>query len=101
MPPILPLSLQVDMIGTLYADRAFPPGWTLGDPLPVPAALAGWHVNVTPEVVEAHPELDPFVVTPVTLRRVWAGDDPSNPSRTIALVFVDEPEADDCLSDLT
>ncbi len=50
----------------------------------------GWHVNVTPRVMEARPDLEPFVVTPSILRRVWAGDDPENPVLTVALRFADE-----------
>lgn len=60
---------------------------------PEPEAAEGWHVNTTPQVLAARPELEPFVITPATLRRVWAGDDPANPARTVALRFADEAEA--------
>lgn len=55
-----------------------------------PIILAGWHVNITPEVLTARPELAGFVVTPSRLRRVWAGDDPTAPVLTVALRFADE-----------
>jgi hypothetical protein len=58
-----------------------------------PTPLPGWHVNVTPEVVDARPELKAFVVTPSALRRVWSGDDPTNPVLTVALRFENEAEA--------
>jgi len=69
--------MSVDAIGPLYNDD--------GEP------LTGWHVNVTPDMVTA--ELEPFVVTPSRLRRVWAGDDPVEPEITVALRFADEAEA--------
>jgi hypothetical protein len=69
--------MSVDVIGPLYNDE--------GD------LLTGWHVNVTPD--EVTPELEPFVVTPSRLRRVWAGDDPVGPEITVALRFADEAEA--------
>ena len=37
--------------------------------------------------------MEPFVVTPSTFRRVWSGDDPANPTQTVALRFTDEAEA--------
>ena len=45
------------------------------------------------EVMMKHPELEPFVVIPTSLLRVWAGDDPENPQWTVALKFADEAEA--------
>ena len=78
-----------DIIGPLFD----PPPEEGGEPV----ALDGWHVNVTPGYLIEHPELEPFVVTPSHLRRVWAGDDPVNPVSTVALRFVDEAEAIDVI----
>jgi len=75
---------MIDTIGLLYEA-----GEGGGEPL----VLSGWHVNVTPAAITARPELQPFVVTPSVLRRVWAGDDPANPTQTAALRFADEAEA--------
>ena len=72
---------SLDIIGTIYTDDE------------EPVALTGWHVNVTPDEIDAKPELAPFVVTPSRLRRVWAGDDPVAPDITVALRFADEAEA--------
>ena len=55
--------------------------------------LVGWHVNTTPAGLAARPDLAPYVVTPSQLRRVWSGDDPLNPTATVALRFTDEAEA--------
>lgn len=55
-----------------------------------PNLLSGWHANITP--ADLTPELEPYVVTPSRLRRVWAGDDPTNPVLTVALRFADEDE---------
>lgn len=74
---------MIDVIGIIYDN---PDG---GEPVP----LAGWHVNTTPEYLIEHFELEPFVVNPSHLRRVWAGDDPVNPVSTVALKFADEAEA--------
>jgi hypothetical protein len=75
----------VDIIGVIFNDPAEPMGEAV--------AIEGWHVNTTPDYLAAHPDLAPFVVTPAVLRRVWAGDDPANPSQTVALRFADEAEA--------
>jgi len=66
---------MIDIIGVLYEDDA---------------ALPGWHINITQEYLDDHPELSPFVVVPSALRRVWAGDDPVNPTTTVALKFDSE-----------
>ena len=76
---------MIDIIGIIYDAPAEEGG--------EPVALSGWHVNTTPEYMAEHPELEPFVVTPSHLRRVWAGDDPVNPVSTVALKFADEAEA--------
>lgn len=52
----------------------------------------GWHVNVTRRGLRARPDLEPFVVEPATLLRVWAGDDPGEPNVTVALRFGSEVE---------
>jgi hypothetical protein len=75
--------MNADIIGTLYD----PPAEEGGEP----GLLAGWHVNITPDALS--PELEPYVVTPSRLRRVWAGDDPEAPVLTVALRFADEAEA--------
>ena len=60
---------------------------------PVTGYVPGYHVNTTVADLAEHPELEPFVVVPSILRRVWAGDDPENPQWTVALKFTDEDEA--------
>ena len=77
---------MIDLIGLLY------------DPHPTdsegaPVLLSGWHVNVTPEVMAEHPELEPFRVEPSPLRRVWSGDNHDNPVMTMPLRFADEAAA--------
>ena len=67
---------MIDIIGILYDD--------------VDTPLTGWHINITKEYLDEHPELEPFVVVPSALRRVWAGDDPQNPTTTVALKFDSE-----------
>jgi hypothetical protein len=62
--------------------------------------LEGWHVNTTSAALIERPALSAFVVTPSRLRRVWAGDDPSNPVLTVALRFVDEAQARGALAGL-
>lgn len=84
---------MIDVIGLLYDTPSPSEGWSPGDPLPEAEALPGWHVNVTPEVMARRPALEAYRVTPATLRRVWAGDDPATPVRTVALRFADEAEA--------
>lgn len=53
----------------------------------------GVHVNITPAGLADHPELARFVVQPTRYRRVWAGDNPEAPERTVALWFEDEAQA--------
>lgn len=55
---------------------------------------AGWRVNVTAAAVAAAPALAAFVVQPVRLARVWAGDDPAAPTQTVALWFENQAAAD-------
>lgn len=59
---------------------------------------AGWRVNVTPAAVVAAPALAAFVVQPVRLARVWAGDDPAAPAQTVALWFENQAAADAVLA---
>ena len=77
--------IELDTIGLMFD----PPETEGGEPIP----LTGWHVNTTIDGLSARPDLAPFVVTPSRLRRVWAGDDPVNPTETVALRFADEAEA--------
>lgn len=53
----------------------------------------GWRVNTTHAVMASRPDLEHFVINPPVLGRVWAGDDPANPTMTVALRFADEEEA--------
>ena len=76
---------EIDIIGLMFD----PPLVEDGEPIP----LTGWHVNTTIDGLAARPDLAPYVVTPSRLRRVWAGDDPVNPTETVALRFADEAEA--------
>lgn len=91
---------DIDWIGVLWSRPAIPPGWTYGDPKPMPKAIAGWHVNATPAVLEARPDLASFVVTPTLLRQVWAGDNPYTPALTVALWFSNEVAAREALGEL-
>ena len=84
------MSPLIDRIGLLFE----PPTQEGGEPV----ALAGWHANTTQEVLTARPELEPFVVTPTRLRRVWAGDVATDPVITVALRLADEAEAADLLA---
>ncbi len=69
--------MSVDIIGTLFEVEG--------------AALPGFHVNITPEkMIEAY---GAFLVTPQPCLRVWAGDDPYNPTLTVCLRFADEAGA--------
>lgn len=82
--------IGVDIIGPLY---------DMTDPED-PVRVWGFHVNVTPAVIEAYPALTSKVHQPETLRRVWSGDDPSNPTETVALRFNGENAAREALGDL-
>lgn len=77
--------IDIDLIGPLFD----PPLVEGGEPV----EMAGWHVNVTPAVLAMRSDLEPFIVTPTRLRRVWAGDDPVEPVLTVALRFIDENAA--------
>lgn len=91
--PVRPLSIDINVLGTLYRQPTLPAGWTPADPVPPADLLAGWHVNVRPSVIEVRPELAAYVVTPRRLRTVWEGDDPLAPTETLALRFADRDEA--------
>lgn len=84
---------MIDVIGLIFPPVSDEPVWPGSDPLPSAEPVPGWHVNVTPDYLAERPELETFVVTPATLNRVWAGDDPEDPTMTIALRFADEAEA--------
>lgn len=77
--------MSVEIIGALY------------DPPPeeggTPVRLWGYHVNVTPDVLERNAHLASAVQTPSLMRRVWAGDDPASPVLTIPLRFNGEAAA--------
>ncbi|MFC0633308.1 hypothetical protein [Brevundimonas balnearis] len=81
--------IEADVIGTLFE--------AAGDDEAEAVPLPGWHVNITTEGLAARPDLAPFVVTPTTLRRVWAGDDPAAPVVTVALRFADQAAAEAAL----
>jgi len=87
---------MIDIIGRMVRPAVYgPSAFEVCSPVEVaaPVELTGWHVNTTPEVLAARPELAAFVVTPAVLRRVWTGDNPANPTQTVALRFEDEAEA--------
>ncbi len=94
--------IEIDVIGVIYhatgATHAFPMPGGGNLIVPVMAPFAGWHVNTTIESLSERPDLEPFVVTPSALRRVWAGDDATDPSLTVALRFASEAEADAVLN---
>lgn len=60
----------------------------------------GVHYNTTPSDLAAHPALQPYVVAPSLLQRIWAGDDPAAPTMTVALVFPDQATADAVFSSI-
>lgn len=91
---------MIDILGALYIIPPHPPGWTLDDGPSEAVALPGWHVNVTPAVLAARPDLEASVVTPDLMRRVWAGDNPAAPTQTVALRFDDQAAAETALSGL-
>ena len=54
--------------------------------------FSSWHVNCSPDELEANPALADYVVTPSVMQRVWLGDDHTDPTMTVALRFTDETE---------
>ena len=78
--------IDIDIIGALFDPHPT-------DPEGEPVLLPGFHVNVTSDLMAERPELETFRVEPSPLRRVWAGDDPTNPTITVPLRFADEAEA--------
>lgn len=82
------IAATIDIIGPLYDPGQYGAD---GKEISPPVLLPGWHVNIT--TADMTPELEPFVVEPSPLRRVWAGDDPVKPKWTVALRFKDEAEA--------
>lgn len=75
--------MTIDIIGKLYEY----PQDSEQDSIEMP----GWHVNVTPDFMRQ--EWEHFRVEPSPLRRVWAGDDPLNPTLTVPLRFDSEAQA--------
>lgn len=64
-----------------------------GDLTDTPAP--GVHYNADPATFAANELLlEPFLVSPTRLQRVWAGDDPDAYTMTVPLKFADQAEAD-------
>ncbi len=80
--------IETDVIGVLYRDPIDP-----SDPDEVRVPYPGWRVNITVQGLAERPDLAAYVVTPARLRRVWAGDAPTDPDVTVALSFASEVEA--------
>lgn len=64
-----------------------------GNEISPPVTHDGWHVNILTEGLAERPDLEPFVVTPSHLRRVFYGRE----ADTVALVFADEGEGREVL----
>lgn len=88
---------DIDRIGYIWTRPNLPEGWKPGDAKPVRKKKAGYHVNVTPEVLAARSDLLPFVSAETVLPHVWAGDDPAAPVLTVSLVFASEAKAEEYL----
>lgn len=88
---------MIDVIGLIFPPVSDEPVWPGSDLEPSAEPVPGWHVNATPDYLAERPELEPFVVTPATLSRVWAGDDPAAPTMTVPLRFADADEASEYL----
>jgi len=84
--------MSVDIIGAIYDPPA--------EDGAAPVRRYGWHVNVTPDVLVRNPDLAARVISPETLRQVWAGDDPAAPVETIALRFAGEAQGLEALAAL-
>jgi len=84
--------IETDVIGVLYHDP------DPANPDAPPVAYPGWRVNITTQGLAMRPDLAAYVVTPSRLRRVWAGDDPTDPEVTVALSFASEAEAQTALA---
>ena len=65
--------------------------------VPVMTEVPGFHVNITAADLEEFPEVAAWRVQPQSLRRVWAGDDPENPTYTVALQFADRAEYEEVM----
>jgi hypothetical protein len=77
-----------DIIGALYDPAEYN---DKGEEVTPAKLLPGYHVNITADDMTS--ELEPYVVEPSPLRRVFSGDDPANPKWTVALKFKNEAEA--------
>jgi hypothetical protein len=65
----------------------------LDGPYIVGASTNRW--NTTPGFYAAHSAaLSPYRIATLPLVRVWEGDDPSNPTQTVALAFPDAATAE-------
>ncbi len=82
--------MMFDVIGVLRRDAVYDADNVLTH---AEVIYPGFHVNATPEVLASRPDLEPFVVKPGLMQRVMHGDDPANPTMTVALRFADEDEA--------
>lgn len=83
--------IEHDIIGTLIDPGEYD---AEGEEITPPVTHDGWHVNILTEGLAERPDLEPYVVTPSRLRRVWAGDDFEAPVMTVALVFPDREAAE-------
>lgn len=75
--------IDFDIIGTLIDPGEYD---AEGEEITPPVTHDGWHVNILTEGLAERPDLEPYVVTPSNLRRVFMGRD----ADTVALVFDDE-----------
>ena len=75
--------IDFDIIGTLIDPGEYD---AEGQEITPPVTHDGWHVNILTEGLAEHPDLEPDVVVPSHLRRVFLGRE----SDPVALVFEDE-----------
>lgn len=87
--------IEVATIGILTdpGEETFDENGELEAVISPPVTRDGWHVNALPEGLAERPELEPYVVEPTRMRRVFAGRE----ADTVALVFVDEAEAQEII----
>lgn len=75
--------IEHDIIGTLTDPGTYD---AEGAEIIPPVTHPGWHVNILTEGLAERPDLEPYVVMPSHLRRVFMGRE----ADTVALVFEDE-----------
>ena len=75
--------IYFDIIGTLIDPGTYD---AEGEEITPAVTHDGWHVNILTEGLAERPDLEPYVVEPSRLRRVFLGRD----ADTVALVFADE-----------